>query len=39
MINIKQEVFLDIFPHTWHLLPVIVHLSQFGMFLKVPLLV
>jgi hypothetical protein len=35
MISIKWEIFLDIFPHTWHPLPVTVHLLQFGMSLKV----
>ncbi|TVU02609.1 hypothetical protein EJB05_51876 [Eragrostis curvula] len=31
----ELEFFLDIFPHTWHPPPAIVHHSQFGMFLKV----
>jgi hypothetical protein len=33
--NICIYFFLDKSSHTWHLPPVIVHLLQFGMFLKV----
>ncbi|KAL6641960.1 hypothetical protein ACP70R_020141 [Stipagrostis hirtigluma subsp. patula] len=32
-----QTIFLNITSHTWHLPPVIAHLSRFGMFLKVGL--
>jgi hypothetical protein len=34
-INSWRHFFLDCCPHTWHLPHVIVHLSQFGMCLKV----